>query len=186
MKDIPVEVTDKLNDRANIRPTFLIVIELGETLHLTTMDADYVYEDTSYIAGQIVGDVQISQDQASFGLVNVDYQYTTPALTGVYQRAPVKIWWTDNENRLPPLIEPGYVDDDYYIIPPQREPILLFDGHVSHFDQITSVLGIVASRSAARRYPTLRVLPPIANYVAPEGTVITLGGNTYRLESRNS
>lgn len=149
-----------LENQPNIAPCFLIDITLDEPLHLSTRQ-EVTYSGVTYAAGRTAGDVQISQDEASFGVINELYKYTTPALTGVYQRTPVKIWWYESA------------------------PILLFEGNVSHFDQITSVLGVVASRSAARRYPSLRVLPPVANYVAAEGSVFTIGGNTYRLESRN-
>lgn len=160
MKVLPPDTQAWLENQPNIAPCFLIEITLDETLHLSTRQ-EVTYGGVTYAAGRTAGEVQISQDEASFGVINDSYKYTTPALTGVYQRTPVKIWWFESS------------------------PILLFEGNVSHFDQITSVLGVVASRSAARRYPTLRVLPPVANYVAAEGSVFTIGGNTYRLESRS-
>ena len=184
MKVLPAEVKAWLENQPNIAPCFLIEVELDETLYLSSRQ-EFTYGGITYQPGRIVGDIQISQDDASFGIINESYKYTTPALTGVYQRAPVKIWWSEGAAVQIPIVDPGYFEDLYYTIEERRAPILLFDGNISNFDQITSVLGVVASRSAARRYPTLRVLPPVANYVAPEGAVFTLNGNTYRLESRN-
>lgn len=183
MKALSPEVLSLLQRHAQ-NPCYLIEIELDEVLHLTTRDGGYEYDSITYVGGKVQG-LQVSQERASFGLINEDYKYTTPALLGAYQRAPVKIWWTDGRNQLQPLIEPGYVDDDYYIIPDQIDPILIFDGHVTQFSQITSVLGVVATRSAARRYPTLRVLPPIANFVKPEGSIIQFGNTIFRLEPRD-
>lgn len=184
MKDLPVSVMDWLNNRPGINPCFLIEIALDETLYLSTRQ-EFTFGGVTYTPGRIVGQIQISQDQAAFGVVNEDYKHTTPALTGQYQRSPVKIWWTEGFDVPALLIEHGYVEDGYYDTESRTAPTLLFDGHLSHFEQITSVLGVVASRSAARRYPTLRVLPPIANFVRPSGTIIRLGSNTYRLESRD-
>lgn len=161
MKILPPDVKAWLENQPNIAACFLIDITLDEPLHLSTRQ-EVVFGGVTYSKGRIAGEVQISQDEASFGIINDSYKYTTPSITGVYQRAPVKIWW-------------------WY----EGSPMLIFEGNISHFDQITSVLGVVASRSAARRYPTLRVLPPVANYVAAEGSVFTIGGNTYRLESRS-
>src|SRR5690349_14466510 len=132
MKVLPPDTQAWLENQPNIAPCFLIDITLDEPLHLSTRQ-EVAYGGVTYTSGRIVGELQISQDEASFGVINEGYKYTTPALTGVYQRTPVKIWWYESA------------------------PILLFEGNVSHFDQITSVLGVVASRSAARRYPTLRV-----------------------------
>lgn len=160
MKVLPPDTQAWLENQPNIAPCFLIDITLDEPLHLSTRQ-EVTYGGVRYSAGRTAGELQISQDEASFGVINDLYKYTTPALTGVYQRAPVKIWWFESS------------------------PILLFEGNISHFNQITSVLGVVASRSAARRYPTLRVLPPVANYVAAEGSVFTIGSNTYRLEARS-
>lgn len=184
MKILPAEVTAWLDNQPGISPCFLIDIELDETLHLSTRQ-EFTFGGITYESGKIAGDVQISQDDASFGIINESYKYTTPALTGVYQRAPVKIWWSEGAPVQIPIVDFGYFEEFYYTVDDRRSPILLFEGNISQFDQITSVLGVVASRSAARRYPTLRVLPPVANYVAPEGAVFTLNGNTYRLESRN-
>lgn len=184
MKALPGEVKAWLDNQPNIAPCFLIEIKLGETLYLSSRQ-EFTYGGITYESGRIVGEVQISQDEALFGLINESYRYTTPALTGVYQRAPVNIWWSEGVAAQIPIVDPGYFEDFYYSIEERRAPILLFQGNISRFSQITSVLGVVASRSAARRYPTLRVLPPVANYVAPEGAVFTLNGNTYRLESRS-
>lgn len=184
MKVLPEEVKAWLENQPNIAPCFLIEIQLDETLHLSSRQ-EFTYAGITYKSGRIVGEIQISQDEASFGVINESYKYTTPALTGVYQRAPVKIWWSEGAGIQIPIVDPGYFEDLYYTIEERRAPILVFQGNLSNFDQITSVLGVVASRSAARRYPTLRVLPPVANYVAPDGAVFTLNGNTYRLESRS-
>lgn len=184
MKDLPIEVSEWL-DAPTIQPCFLIEITLDETLYLST-NQEYVLGDITYERGHIVGQIEIAQDRAAFGIVNWDFRHTTPALTGAYQRAPVKIWWTEGYELPTLLVEEGYFDEGYYTLDERRAPMLVFQGNVSEFNQIDTVLGIVASRSAARRYPTLRVLPPIANYVRPEGSVITLGGNTYRLEPRDT
>lgn len=184
MKDLPIEITDFLN-APSINPCFLIEIELDEVLYLSTRQ-DFLFGGKVYEKGRITGGPVISQNDVAFAIINENFKYTTPALTGVYQRAPVKVWFSEGAAVPIPLVEPGYFEEGYYTLDERRAPILVFEGNVSAFNQITTVLGVVASRSAARRYPTMRVLPPIANYVMPSGSIITINGNTYRLEPRNA
>lgn len=164
-------------------PCFLIEIELDEVMHLST-HGRYEVGGTVYEPGKVQG-LQVTVDQASFGLVNEDFRHTMPALTGAYQRAPVKIWWTQGLEQAHLIVDSGYFAEGYYNPDDREAPMLVFQGNVSQFDQITSVLGVVATRSAARHYPSLRVLPPIANFVRPEGTVIQFGNFTFRLDPRN-
>lgn len=181
MKELSPEALEWLNS-SPIEPCFLIEIELDEVMRLSTRQR-YEMDGVVFEPGHVQG-LRVTQSEVSFGLVNEDHRYTTPALMGSYQRAPVKVWWTEGfDLRL--LIERGYVAEGYYTEDGRPAPTLIFQGNLSHFSQITSVLGVVATRSAARRYPTLRVLPPIANYVLPEGSIISLGGTTYRLEPRD-
>lgn len=180
MKELSPEALDWLNS-SPIEPCFLIELELDEVLHISTRQR-YEHDGMVFEPGHVQG-LRVTQSEVSFGLINEGHRYTTPALMGAYQRAPVKVWWTEGYY-WPLLIEAGYVEDGYYHDSGPPVPTLIFQGNLSHFSQITSVLGVVATRSAARRYPTLRVLPPLANYVLPEGSIISLGGTTYRLEPR--
>lgn len=184
MMTLPPDTLALLNRRVQT-PTYLIEIELG-ALYLLSTRGDYADEegDPKWEGGKVVGELQIDQDSAAFGIVNEDYRFTTPALSGTYHRAPVRIWWADGAEYLPLLIDTGYVADGYYDEGHRLDPILVFDGHVSEFDQISTVLGVVAQRSAARRYPSTRALPPIVNYARPEGSVVVLGGTPFRLEPR--
>jgi len=166
-----------------IEPCFLIEIELDEVMHLSTRQR-FEYGGVTYEPGKVQG-LQVSQSEAQFGLINEQYQHTTPALTGAYQRAPVKVWWTQGEEPAQLIVDDGYFAEGYYDSESREPPTLLFQGNLSHFTQITSILGVVASRSAARHYPAKRVLPPIANYVRPEGTVFQFGSFTFRLEPRD-
>lgn|SRR5690625_1045448 len=167
-----------------IKPRFLIEIELDEVLHLSTGDTITDDDSKEWIGGLVQG-LRIGQDTATFGLVNDSYKYTTPALTGDYQRAPVKIWAFATPSIEPymEIVDDGYVDPGYYDLS-RGDPLLVFQGNISRFTQITTILGVEATRSAARQYPRLRVLPPIANYLKPEGSVITFGDQTYILEPR--
>lgn len=183
MKYLPQEVVDDLYKNTNIRPCYLIEIELEEEMHLST-GVEYTLDDKTYITGRVQG-LRMTSEQVTFGIVNEEYQYTTPALLGSYQRAPVKVYWFNGMPQPHLLIDEGYVEEGYYDTDNRPEPILLFDGNVSRFTQITTILGVEATRSAARRYPSLRVLPPIADFVAPEGTQIRLGNNIFRLEPRS-
>lgn len=166
-----------------IEPCFLIEIELDEVLYLSTRQR-YEYGDIVYESGLVQG-LQISQSEVSFGLINEGYQYTTPALNGAYQRAPVRVLWSQGL-RNPRIVESGYFADGYYVEDNREPPMLVFQGNVASFGSITTILGVVATRSAARHYPTKRVLPPIANFVRPEGTVISFGDYVFRLEARDS
>lgn len=184
MKDLTPEELEFLDNDAGIRPGYLIEIELDEKMYLST-GVEYEYDGQTYISGHVQG-LRVTPDSVTFGLVNEDYRYTTPALLGDYQRAPVRVYWSSGYPKPRLLIEEGYVEDGYYDTDNRPEPFLLFDGNISRFTQITTVLGVEATRSAARRYPSIRVLPPIANYVKPEGTVIKFGDNIIKLEPRSS
>lgn len=183
MKELTPEVIETLAGPV-VEPCFLIEIELDDVMHLSTRQR-FEYGGITYEPGLVQG-LHISQSEASFGLVNEGYKHTTPALTGAYQRAPVRVWWTDGAEPTPLLVDDGYFSEDYYDADGRQAPTLVFRGNVMQFSQITSVLGVVATRSAARRYPTQRVLPPIANFVRPEGAVLQFGTTTFRLEPRDS
>lgn len=182
MKSLPADVTQWLNTPP-IEPLFLIEIELGETLTLSTRQ-QYEYGGVVYESGKVQG-LTIDQEDVSFGLINTDYQYTTPALRGEYHRELVRVWWAEGYPQRPLLIQEGYVADGYYVTEPRSGPVLIFEGNISAFDQIDEVLGVIATRSAARHYPAMRVLPPIANFVAPSRTVIAWGDYTIRLDPRD-
>ena len=183
MKELPVEVEEGL-DAPTIEPTLLIELELDEPLYLSTW-GEYTYGEKTYVPGYVIDQPEISQDQCAFSIINEDYRHTTAALTGAYLRLPVSIYWSDGAPVPFPIVEPGYFEEDYYEWDGRPAPILLFRGNLTQFTQITSVLGVVATRSAARRYPTLRVLPPIANFVRPEGAIVHFGDYTFRLEPRD-
>lgn len=182
MKELTPEVIEALAGPV-VEPCFLIEIELDDVMHLSTRQR-FEYGGITYEPGLVQG-LQISQSEASFGLVNKNFQHTTPALMGSYQRAPVKIWWTEGHEMSHLLVEEGYFDEGYYDPDNRASPTLLFQGNVTQFTQITSILGVVATRSAARHFPTKRVLPPIANFVRPEGTVIQFGNYTFRIDPRD-
>lgn len=182
MKVLPSDIGSMLAGPV-VEPCFLIELEMDELLFLSTRQR-YEFGGKVYEPGHVQG-LRIAQDQLTFGLINEEHRYTTSALMGVYHRAPVRVWLTDGIATSYPLIEPGYVEDGYYIEEPRTPPILLFSGNVVQFSQITTVLGVVATRSAARSYPALRVLPPIANHVRPEGTQLSVSGNLFRLEARS-
>lgn len=181
MKDLPETVMDWLNT-SPIEPLFLIEIELDETLYLSTRQR-YEYAGRVYEPGLVQGLV-VGQEQATFGLINENYRHTTPALTGQYQRAPVSVWWTEGFDAPQLLIDAGYVEDDYYETEWRSDPLLIFQGEISQFDQISSVLGVMATRMASRRFPAIQVYPPIANFVTPAGTTIRVGDTTFTLQPR--
>lgn len=163
MKILPPDIEEALAGPV-IEPCFLIEITLDETRYLSTRQR-YEFGGTVYEPGHVQG-LRIAQDQLTFGLINEDHRYTTAALMGTYHRAPVRVWLADGS----PIGGP---------------PILLFSGNLVQFSQITTVLGVVATRSAARRYPALRVLPPVANFVRPEGTQLVVGSTLFRIEARD-
>lgn len=183
MKTLPQEVTNTLEKSSDIRPGYLIEIDLDERRYLST-GVEYKLGETTYESGH-VQNLRVAQDTVTFGIVNQDYRYTTPALMGVYQRAPVKVYWSSGFPLPHLLVEEGYVEEGYYDIDNRPDPILIFEGNISRFTQITSILGVEATRQADRMYPTLRVLPPLANYVRTEGTVFRFGENTMRIEPRD-
>lgn len=182
MKILPPDIEEALAGPV-IEPCFLIEIALDETRYLSTRQR-YEFAGIVYEPGHVQG-LRIAQDQLTFGLVNEGHRYTTAALMGTYHRAPVRVWLADGIQSGWPLIEPGYVEEGYYNPEARTPPILLFSGNLVQFSQITTVLGVVATRSAARRYPALRVLPPVANFVRPEGTQLVVGGTLFRIEARD-
>lgn len=181
MKEFP-DRTESLLSGPVIEPCFLIEITLDETLHLSTRQR-YEYQGITYEPGLVLG-LSLDIDRVAFEIINQDYQHTNSVLLGHYQRAPVRVWWVEGLEPRRPLIQPGYVAPGYYDEDYRYAPTLIFRGNVSEFNPVDKTLGITATRSASRRYPTKRVLPPIANFTRPEGTVLVLGGSTYRLESR--
>src|SRR5690625_2462988 len=184
MRELNQEALDLLYDRTNIRPAYLIEIDLGTTQYYST-GVKYEHGGLTYEAGRVQG-LRVGGENATFGLMNENYEHTTPALTGQYQRAPVKIYWASGYKTPVLLHEPGYVEEGYYDADWRPDPILVFEGNISRFTQITTVLGVEVTRSAAKRYPSMRVLPPIANYVRTEGITLSFAGGLLRLDPRRN
>lgn len=182
MRALPQEVIDELFKNSDIRPCYLIEMKLGVDRKFST-GQEYELNGETYEAGQ-VQKLRLTQSSAQFGVINDNYAHTTPALNGNYQRAPVKVYWATGFPISPPIVQPGYVADGYYNLDDRPAPVLLFDGNLDQFTQITTVLGVKATRSAVRSYPKLRVLPPLANYVRSEGALIEFGGNVLRLQQK--
>lgn len=178
MKELSPGALDWLNS-SPIEPCFLIEIELDEVMRLSTRQR-YEVDGLVFEPGRVQG-LRVAQSEVSFGLINEDYRYTAGALQGVYHRRSVRVWWVEGFE-LQQLIDPGYVEEGYYT--ERSAPTLIFQGEISRFSQITSVLGVVATRMAARRFPALQVYPPIANWVAPSGTTLSVGGNILTVRSR--
>jgi len=181
MREFPPD-TESLLSAHVVEPCFLIEITLDQVYRLSTRQS-YEYAGLTFEPGKVLS-LTIDLDRVTFAIVNEGHEHTTPALMGQYQRAPVRVWWVEGrEPRMPP-IEPGYVEEGYYEVEDRNAPVLVFRGNVTDFNPIDLTLSITATRSAARRYPTKRVLPPVANFTRPEGTILVIGGSTYRLEAR--
>lgn len=181
MRNLPQEAINELHNKSDIRPCYLIEITLDKKYYFSTRQ-QYESASHTYEPGH-VQNLRLSRDSVQFGVVNADYTHTTPALMGDYQRSPVKVFWSSGFPPVP-LIQHGYVMDGYYIEDGRPEPTLLFDGNIYQFTQITTVLGIKATRSAVRSYPKVRVLPPLANFVRKQGAIIEFGNNVLRLQPR--
>lgn len=165
-----------------VEPRFLIKLEFDEPLYLSTR-GDYKHEGINYESG-LVHELKVTSDEATFGLVNSGYAHTLPAIKGEYHRAKVKVWWVRSEMESIPIVEGGYFEEGYYDWKDWAGPYLVFSGRVDNFSQISSVLGVVATRSADRRFPAMRVTSPLANYLRPKGAVIQAGDSTFRLDPR--
>lgn len=165
MKTLDPVVQTQLDNPAAQR-VYLVKIHLDVERNICTAINGYTFGGEYYEPGWLIG-LEVDQDAARLGIMNRDFQFTRGALMGEYQRAPVKVWWAHPD----PLV---------------HAPILLLDGNISHVSQITTVLGIVASRFGALAYPVIRALPPIANFITPQGSVLTIGATQYRIESRGA
>lgn len=161
-----------------------IDVLLDEHLYMTN-GLEREINGSIYLKG-ILGGFDERQDQITFSIFNVDGRYTMPAINGDFYRNPVKIMVAPGDNtNFPQLLEPGFVELDYYEQPLANiEPILSFSGHISSVDEISDYITFTASRVVARRFPRGRIVAPFANYVAQEGAVINFGSRVIRVESR--
>lgn len=164
-------------------PLYLIKLALDELMHISTRQ-EVDYDGQTWLRGNVVLE-RVTPDSATLRIWNGDYAHTMAALTGAYQRKPISIWWAYNAGSTGDYVESGYLVPGYAVgSAAAPAPILLFSGMVSAIPEIGEWLRIEASRAPPRGYPRWRIVPPIANHLAPSGAVLSYGGETYKVEAR--
>src|SRR5690606_10712878 len=92
----------------------------------------------------------VGMTSATLKLRNPDYKYTAPALRGSFVFNPVKIWF-------------AY---------PGAQSILIFSGFISEVSSINDWITLNCTRNHLKRYPAVKIRPPIANHLPANGQVI--------------
>lgn len=161
-----------------------VSLELDEKLYMTN-GKEREIDGNEYKKG-LMGSVEHSHEQAVITIANPDGKYTMGAINGDFYRKEVVISVAPGDNTgFKQLLEPGYVEFDYYEQPSGNVlPIIDFSGHIAYIEDVSDYITVVAERSVARRFPRGRIVAPFANYVAQEGAVINFGSKVIRIESR--
>lgn len=182
MRDFSTDELERISGPVT-RSWFIVDITLDAEMHLAT-GGEAFWGETEYIKGH-AKNLREGQNSISLSVLNEGGRFTMPSILGSYQRKPVKVWSVPaGKGNTSPLLEEGYVEDGYYEEPDFIVPLLVFSGHISEVRANDGYLDIVATRSAARRTPRLRVVPPFANWVAAPESVINFNGRVIRIRSR--
>lgn len=148
-----------------------VSVDLGSVFGFTN-GRERTFDGVEFKQGSMV-ELQYSYDEVVLTLPNENGQYTMRALSGGLHRKEVRVWFAPGDTRsLVPVIEPGYVEDDYYVLEDDMPPILEFSGHVSSIDRISDKVALIATRTLSRKFPMGRLLPPYANHLLRAGTSV--------------
>lgn len=160
-------------------PQYLVYIELDQPYFWSTRSAVTALGQDWSPSGVRVQSV--SGSRATLMVENDDYRHTESALSGVYQRGDVRIYWA---YPIPdsPYVEDGYWEDDY--VSDANEPIvdLIFEGLIYACPLVDFWLTIEANRTPPRMFPFQRIRPPFANHLPPEGYMVEFDNQILRVE----
>lgn len=185
MKYLDDALVERLLRRVQ-EPWYLVDITLDQEHHYTTGPAATI-NGVDYLPGHVTG-LTMGADGCVLQVLNEGNQHTMPALRGAYQRNPVSV-------RLAEMPEALYEDQDgnYYLdqagTPYEAASgvpgIHLLSGTISSIPVVNEWISVMVERTTGRRFPSQRIVPPMANHTRPEGTVIPINQSTYRILTRS-
>lgn len=161
------------------QPQYLVYVELDQPYYWSTYDNTSALGQTWSNRGIRIGTV--TGHEASFAVENFDYRHTENALSGVYQRGLVRIYWAYPIEDSP-YVEEGYWEDGY--VSDVNEPIvnLMFEGIIASCPVVDYWLDIRAIRTPPRMFPFQRIRPPFANHLPPPGYIVEFDSQILRVE----
>lgn len=165
-------------------PQFLIDIDLDQPYHFSTFD-EREFNGETYVPGFVrLG--RYDNDQCDLSIWNDGYRHTQNALGGVYQLAPITVWWAYGPRPDPHYVSPGYWQPGYTADPDMTlpEPMIVFKGFVYAFPQVDAWLSLVCRRHAPKLYPGRRLRPPFANFTPSAGYTIQFDDQVLKIEGR--
>lgn len=181
-----VDFTDGKIAGVVTRPWYVIDVQLGQRMyHLSTGGAANWY-DKEYQAGRIAEKGFTADDtELSLRLINENYQFSAAALRGDFHGGLVQAWYAPRAaDALKRFYPEGYVEKGYEKGDMAEEPSLVFSGRISEITEIGTSIGIRAMSKKIGGFPSVRIMPPIANFTAPAGTKITYRNRIYLIEKR--
>lgn len=175
----------KLALKGPITKTFHYVSVELDQMHFYAAGRERTIDGRLYKNGHL-GLLEYSAESARFSIWNPDGIYTMRAINGEFYRNPVVVMAAPGDvSGLKPLLEPDYVEWDYYKRPfTDVAPLIEFTGHITGVEKVDDYITFTASRSAARTFPRGRIVSPFANFVPQTGAVINFGSKVIRIESR--
>jgi hypothetical protein len=165
-------------------PVYLIQMEIASVEYLSTSDdftvdgIIYTGSDVSLISAQdwMSAKIKLAKTNSRIGEI----------VSGGWERAPCSISMLPVQ-RYPMLIDPSYVDPDYFLQGVLTgDPILLLKGVVTHANINNSDITLdVSDHSLVGKYtPRTRITSAILNHLPQAGTKFEWQGEIYILEAR--
>ena len=184
MRDLDIYQSDAV-DRNVTAPRYLVRLHLEDPMHLSTRDT-LVYAGAVWVQSDIrIG--RVSELTATLSVRNTDWIFSANAFRGEYTYRPVEILFAYPYIEAPPPYFPeGYLDfpiEEYVQSPDMVDIITLFAGHISDINSIGDWLEVTAVRTEEKRYPSVKIRPPLANHLPAPGQIITWKGQTYRIDA---
>lgn len=181
-----VDFTDSKIAGEVTRPWYVVDVQLGQRMHHFCTGGPATWKGKNYEADRIVENGVLVDDMTlRLRLNNEGYGLTGAALRGEFHGGQVSVWGApraaDALKRFYPV---GYVKSGYEKGNIAEEPFLLFKGKITEVPEIGLAIGLVATRKHIGGFPSIRIMPPLANHTAPAGTKITYHNRVYIVEKR--
>lgn len=181
-----VDFTDGKTAGSITRPWYVIDVRLGQQMYHFSNANAADWDGREYLSGFITPDgVLVDEASARIRLSNDDYRWTAQGIRGELHGGELRVWYVpraaDTFRRFYPK---GYVKEGYEQGDRTEEPRLAFAGKITEVPEIGTSIRLVSSRKNIGGFPSMKIMPPLANHTAPEGSKITYHNRIYIVDKR--